>query len=136
MAGELSEVDKLVTLGQAKDRIVQLTKTLARKEYQVLFINKEKEFYKRAFKEASDQNQQIRKELNQFQNRLIRKLSDSHILSNLEQELSSQIKTVKEVSTQMVDALTFYKDLNALVHENEYEDADLLCANLSAFLGE
>ena len=66
MAGELSEVDKLVTLGQAKDRIVQLTKTLARKEYQVLFINKEKEFYRRAFKEASDQNQQIRKELNQF----------------------------------------------------------------------
>ena len=54
MAGELSEVDKLVTLGQAKDRVVQLTKTLARKEYQVLFINKEKEFYKRAFKEASD----------------------------------------------------------------------------------
>ena len=36
----------------------------------------------------------------------------------------------------MIDALTFYKDLNALVHENEYEDADLLCAHLSAFLGE
>ena len=36
----------------------------------------------------------------------------------------------------MVDALTFYKDLNKLVHEQEFEDADLLCAHLSAFLGE
>ena len=36
----------------------------------------------------------------------------------------------------MVDALTFYKDLNSLVNEQEFEDSDMLCANLSAFLSE
>ena len=36
----------------------------------------------------------------------------------------------------MVDALTFYKDLNSLVHEEEYEDSDLLCAQVKAFLSE
>ena len=46
------------------------------------------------------------------------------------------MKTIREVSAQMVDALTFYKDLNKLVHEQEFEDADLLCAHLSAFLSE
>ena len=36
----------------------------------------------------------------------------------------------------MVDALTFYKDLNSLVNEEEYEDSDLLCAQVKAFLSE
>ena len=36
----------------------------------------------------------------------------------------------------MVDALSFYKDLNGLVSEREYDDADVLCAHLNAFLGE
>ena len=36
----------------------------------------------------------------------------------------------------MVDALTFYKDLNALVCDQEYEDSDILCEQLNAFLAE
>ena len=36
----------------------------------------------------------------------------------------------------MVDALTFYKDLNSLVNEEEYDDCDLQCAQLKAFLAE
>ncbi len=136
MASKLGEEEKIVTLGQAKDRIVQLTQILARKEYQVLFINKEKEFYKKAFKETHDQNQQIKKEIQQFQNHLTYQLSDNHVLSTLQTELASQIKTVKEVSTQMIDALTFYKDLNSLVTEQEFEDNDILCAQLNEFLGE
>jgi len=36
----------------------------------------------------------------------------------------------------MVDALSFYKDLNELVSEREYDDTDVLCAHLNAFLGE
>ena len=87
MAASMSEADMMVTMGQAKDRIVQLTQTLARKEYQVLFLNKEKEFYKRAFKETHDQNNQIRQELNQFRKQLTKQLSESHILSDLEKEL-------------------------------------------------
>lgn len=83
MASRLGEEEKIVTLGQAKDRIVQLTQILARKEYQVLFINKEKEFYKKAFKETHDQNQQIKKEIQQFQNHLTYQLSDNHVLSTL-----------------------------------------------------
>ena len=51
-------------------------------------------------------------------------------------ELKSQIKTVKEVSKQIVDALTFYKDLNSLVNDEQYEDCDILCAQLNAFLAE
>ena len=54
MASEINNRDKVVTLGQAKDRCTQLTQLLARKEYQILFVNKEKEFYKRAFKETHD----------------------------------------------------------------------------------
>ena len=75
-----SQGDDVVTLGHAKDRIAHLTQILARKEYQVLFINREKDFYKRAFKETHDQNTQIKKELAQFQKRLAYQLSDSHIL--------------------------------------------------------
>ena len=45
IVSKLSESQKVVTLGQAKDRITQLTQVLARKEYQILFINKEKEYY-------------------------------------------------------------------------------------------
>ena len=58
MATELSENqdEQPVTLGQAQDRIVALTQILARKEYQILFVSKEKEFYKRAFQETHDQN--------------------------------------------------------------------------------
>ena len=41
----MDENKKIVTLGQAKDRIEQLTQILARKEYQVLALSKEKEFY-------------------------------------------------------------------------------------------
>lgn len=36
----------------------------------------------------------------------------------------------------MIDALTFYKDLNSLVAESEYEDAEVLCAHLNAFLSD
>ena len=36
----------------------------------------------------------------------------------------------------MVDALSFYKDLNSLVSEREYDDADILCSHLNAFLVE
>ena len=36
----------------------------------------------------------------------------------------------------MVDALTFYKDLNSLMTEREYDSSDMLCACLDAFLGE
>ena len=36
----------------------------------------------------------------------------------------------------MVDALSFYKDLNSLVNEREYDDPEVLCAHLNAFLGE
>ena len=36
----------------------------------------------------------------------------------------------------MVDALTFYKDLNSLVTDQEFEDSDLMCANLNAFLDD
>ena len=54
MALKFSESQKVVTLGQAKDRIVQLTQVLARKEYQVLFINKEKEYYRQAFQETHE----------------------------------------------------------------------------------
>ena len=36
----------------------------------------------------------------------------------------------------MIDALTFYKDLNSLVSDNEYEDADILCSHLNAFLSD
>jgi len=36
----------------------------------------------------------------------------------------------------MVDALTFYKDLNELAGETEYEDADVFCGHLNAFLAE
>ena len=36
----------------------------------------------------------------------------------------------------MIDALTFYKDLNSLAAQSEYEDAELFCANLNAFLSE
>ena len=36
----------------------------------------------------------------------------------------------------MVDALTFYKDLNSLMTEREYDDCDMLCACLNAFLAE
>ena len=36
----------------------------------------------------------------------------------------------------MVDALTFYKDLNALVCDTEYEDSDVLCGHLDVFLSE
>lgn len=43
---------------------------------------------------------------------------------------------MKEVSQQMIDALTFYKDLNTLVLEREYDDCDVLCACLNAFLAE
>jgi len=50
----VNEKEKIVTIGQAKDRVTQLTQLLARKEYQLLFVNKEKEFYKRAFKETHD----------------------------------------------------------------------------------
>ena len=63
-------------------------------------------------------------------------MSDSHILSKLQIELTSQIKTVKEVSKQIVEALTFYKDLNELAGETEYEDADIFCAHLNAFLAD
>ena len=34
----------------------------------------------------------------------------------------------------MVDALTFYKDLNELAAETEFEDADVFCGHLNAFL--
>ena len=138
MASELTDKKKEhpVTLGHAKDRIVALTQILARKEYQILFVSKEKDFYKRAFKETHDQNSQIRKELHQFQSRLVFQLGDSHILTSLQSELSSQIKTIKEVSKQMIDALSFYKDLNSLVSEREFDDADVLCAHLNAFLAE
>ena len=54
MVPKLSESQRVVTLGQAKDRITQLTQVLARKEYQILFINKEKEYYQRAFKETQE----------------------------------------------------------------------------------
>ena len=40
------------------------------------------------------------------------------------------------MSKQIVDALTFYKDLNELVGETEYEDADIFCAHLNAFLAD
>ena len=36
----------------------------------------------------------------------------------------------------MVDALTFYKDLNSLVMEREFDSCDMLCACLNAFLDE
>lgn len=36
----------------------------------------------------------------------------------------------------MVDALTFYKDLNELAAETEFEDADIFCAHLNAFLAD
>ena len=36
----------------------------------------------------------------------------------------------------MVDALTFYKDLNSLVTEQDFEDTDIMCANLNAFLSD
>jgi 3-oxoacyl-ACP reductase-like protein len=36
----------------------------------------------------------------------------------------------------MVDALTFYKEFNSLVTEQEFEDTEILCAQLNAFLGE
>ena len=36
----------------------------------------------------------------------------------------------------MVDALTFYKDLNSLMTEREYDSCDMLCACLDAFLAE
>ena len=52
IASDLRESQRIVTLGEAKDRIVKLTQILARKEYQVLFINKEKEFYRKAFQET------------------------------------------------------------------------------------
>ena len=56
MASELTgnKAEQPVTFGHAKDRIVALTQILARKEYQILFVSKEKEFYKRAFKETHD----------------------------------------------------------------------------------
>ena len=57
-------------------------------------------------------------------------------MNTLQAELQSQIKTVRDVSKQMVDALTFYKDLNSLVQEQEFEDTDLLCAQLNAFLDQ
>ena len=98
MASELQKRNKAVTLGEARDRIVQLTQILARKEYQVLFINKEKEFYKKAFNETHEQNKLIKQELTQFQNQLTYQLSDSHILSRLQVEMATQIKTVREVS--------------------------------------
>ena len=47
-----SEDDQILTLGQAKDRIHQLTLILARKEYQLMAICKEKEYYERAFQET------------------------------------------------------------------------------------
>jgi len=70
MASDNQARQQSVTLGEARDRIAQLTQILARKEYQVLYINKEKEFYKRAFQEAHDQNLRIKKELGEFQSRL------------------------------------------------------------------
>ena len=54
MAGQLGEDEKIITFGQAQDRIEKLTQILARKEYQVLSVNKEKEFYKKAFKETHE----------------------------------------------------------------------------------
>lgn len=36
----------------------------------------------------------------------------------------------------MIDALTFYKDLNSLMTEREYDSADMLCACLNVFLEE
>ena len=36
----------------------------------------------------------------------------------------------------MIDALTFYKDLNSLMTEREYDSSDMLCACLNAFLDE
>ena len=32
--------------------------------------------------------------------------------------------------------MSFYKDLNSLVSEREYDDTDVLCAHLHAFLSE
>lgn len=43
---------------------------------------------------------------------------------------------IKEVSKQMVDALTFYKDLNELALETEFEDAEVFCGHLNAFLAD
>lgn len=54
MVHKLSQSQRIVTLGQAKDRIAQLTQLLARKEYQVLFLNKEKDFYRLAFQETCE----------------------------------------------------------------------------------
>ena len=36
----------------------------------------------------------------------------------------------------MVDALTFYKDLNELVAESEYSDSEIFCEHLNAFIQE
>lgn len=66
-----------------------MTQLLARKEYQILFVNKEKEFYRRAFTDTREQNNQIRKELSQFQEQLSYQLSDNHILTNLQKEMQS-----------------------------------------------
>ena len=65
-ADTLSAFSRKVTLGEAKDRIAQLTQLLARKEYQLLFVNKEKEFYRKAFEETRKQNSTIRDELAKF----------------------------------------------------------------------
>ena len=99
-------------------------------------ICKEKEYYERAFQETLQQNTEIRNEFQKFQKQLQAQLNESHISSQLQTEISSQILTIKEVSKQMVDALTFYKDLNELVAESEYENAEIFCEHLSAFMQE
>lgn len=128
------EQEKCVTVGQLRDRVLELTHILARKEYSILFITKEKDFYKRAFKETHDQNRTLAAELQAFQAKIKVDLSESKLLQRYEGELRSQLQAVKEVSAQLVDALAFYKDLQEVVAEREYDSADMLCSQLNVFL--
>lgn len=55
--------DTATTLGSARDRILFLTMQLARKDVQLVEVQKERDFYSDAFNEAKLQNKKIVEEI-------------------------------------------------------------------------